>query len=170
MSDVAPTTAPGTQAELDLAGTAYPVGLKTTDKDGRLQIDLVSHDEVFEVERYAYDEESFSLMEAAEEHYSPPLPLLSFPIHTDDPGSWSGTMTTGPIARPATAKISTSIEHTYIGGTSEDTLKVVVDLDLVADQNRAPLKRQLVFWFEKGRGLIKREFGSADVRQPPNSQ
>jgi hypothetical protein len=170
MEEIAPQTPPGTQAELLLAGTTYSVDLKTTDKAGNLRIDLIGHGEVFETEDYEYDPHSFSVEEAAEEQYAPPLPLLTFPIRTEDPVSWSGTLTSGHIGRQATATVTTTTERSYLGGAGEDTLKVNVVLNMVADPNHPPLSRQLVFWFARGRGLVKREFGTTSVRQPPNAQ
>jgi hypothetical protein len=79
-------------------------------------------------------------------------------------------MTSAEIGRQATATITAGNETLYIKGLAADTIKVVVDLNLDADPNRPPLKRQLVFWFQKGHGLIKREFGSASIRQPSDSQ
>ena len=169
IDDMRPDAQPGKTADLVLAGTAYPVTLRQTRNAGRVELDLISHGEVLESERYEIGSQSFSLLDAAEEHFLPALPLLRFPLTIGENWTWTGTMTTGRIPRPATASVAISTADLFAGGASHDTVKAMVDLSFEANPGRAPLKRQLSFWFDPNDGLIQREFGTASVRQPPKT-
>jgi hypothetical protein len=166
MAELAPETVPGKSADLILAGTSYPVQLVVKRNQDRMELILENHDEPFEIERYEVGSNEFSLLDAAEEHFWDPLPLLKFPLRMGEGWTWVGTMTTGQIPRRATAKIVPSSETLFISGVSYETIKVDVDLSLYANMGKTPLKRSLDFWFEPKGGLIKRAFGTASVRQP----
>lgn len=164
--DFAPATTPGATADLILGGNKYPVNIRAKKDGDQVTFLLLDHGEVFESETYQSTDKAFSLVNAADEKYDPPLPLLKFPMRDVEKWSWSGNMVTGTIARKATATISTTREPLYLKSSPHETLKVTVDIGLEANPGKAPLWRQLVFWFEPGAGIIKREFGSASVRQP----
>ena len=166
MAELAPETVPGTSAELMLAGTSYSVQISVKRNEDRMELILLSHGEPFEIERYQVSADRFSLLDAAEEHFVPALPLLKFPLRIGDGWSWAGTMKTGDISRQASAKIVSAWETLFVSGVSHDSVKITVDLAFDANKGKPPLKRQLVFWFEPKAGLIKREFGTASIRQP----
>lgn len=166
IDELAPDVLPGATADLVLAGTAYPVALNRINHGDTLELDLVSHGEVLEAERYQRGPSSFALLDAAEEHFKPGIPLLKFPLRVGESWTWRGNMTTGLIPRSATATIATASDSVFLTDTSHDTVRTTVDLSFEADPGKAPLKRQLIFWFEPKAGIVKRQFGTASVRQP----
>jgi hypothetical protein len=167
LSDMAPDASPGKTADLILGGTTYPVDIRLARSQGQMTLDLAGHGEILESERYGVEGQTFGLLDAAEEHFKPMLPLLKFPMHTGDAWSWSGSLTTGGISRPATAAISTANERIFAGGVSHETVRSTVDISMEANPGKQPVQRQLIFWFEPKAGVIKRQFGAESIRQPP---
>lgn len=166
ISQIAPATIPGTSADLLLAGTPYPVQIVVKRSGNIMELVLQNHGEPFEIERYEVSPDQFGLIDAAEEHFAPPLPLLKFPLTMGEEWGWSGTMSTGQIPRLATAKVTPAWETLFLSGVSHKTVKIDVDLSLYANKGKSPLKRSLDFWFEPKLGLIKRQFGSTSIREP----
>jgi hypothetical protein len=165
LSDMTPQALPGKTSDLILAGATYPVTLKAVEKPDTLTLDLISHGEVLESERYGITGETFGLWDAAEEHFKPMLPLLKFPLHLGDSWDWTGCLATGGISKPAVAEISTESERIFTAGASHETVRTTVDISVDANPGKPQLKRQLIFWFEPKAGIITRQFGPS-VRQP----
>jgi hypothetical protein len=134
-----------------------------------LRFDLVAHGEVFETEEYEDGPRQFSLLYSGEERYNPPLPLLQFPFGFGDKWDWNGSMTSGGIPRKASATVITASDRLYYGNQSHETVRVSVGISLSANPGSPPLRRDLTFWFEPQSGIVKRQFGSASIRQPPSS-
>ena len=166
-SDLKPDADPGPQV-VNYGGTEIPVNVKTTRKDDQFQIDLWYQGADMETEKYRSLPTEFDLENAAGEDYTPPIPLLYFPMNAGDSWKWSGQMMTGPTGRKATAVVSTREEEIDVG-TVVHALVVEVDLSMESGAS-APATRELNFWFVKDKGLVKREFGASTSRAPATSK
>lgn len=162
-ADLKPDANPGPQKAI-YAGTVIPVDVKTNTDNGIFTIDLRYQGVSMEQEQYKSSPTEFDLVNAAGEQYTPPLPLLRFPMNAGDAWKWSGQMVTGPTSRNASAQVSTREDKVDIG-TLADALVVQVDMSMDSGAN-TPATRQLSFWFVKGKGIVKREFGASTSRVP----
>jgi hypothetical protein len=167
--DLQPDAAPGDEAELVLAGTRLPVELRHSQQAEMLTLELLAHGELLEREVYRSLPEEFGLVEASKERYDPPLPLLRFPLQIGETWEWSGTMEMAASPRPVTATVATASDKLYLGEAPTEAVKVSVHLAIDAGPNLPPAKRELTFWFAPGRGLVRREFGAASHREPPQT-
>ena len=79
-------------------------------------------------------------------------------------------MTATAVERPATAEIDSSIGKVTMVDGPQTAVRVDVRLHMPAFGDSGAGRRALVFWFVKGRGLVRREFGSESVREPTVSQ
>jgi len=149
-----------------LAGTPYPVTVKPFERGDDIRFDFVSHDEVFESELYEQTATMFFVIEAADERYVPAMPILRFPLTIGDSWKWEGEIVSSGISYKAGATITTGSEDLYFSGMKHHTVRVLVRISLEANPGKSPLERELTFWFEPGKGIIKREFGSASEREP----
>jgi hypothetical protein len=163
-----PGASPGDEAILLLGGVRIPVKVARKEEDGRIMILLEAHGQVIDEEYYLQTAEGFLLVRAGEETYDPPVPLLRPQMRTDETWQWSGSMTAGQ-ARPASAKVTNSVETLFVGGESLPAVRVDVGLEFESG-GPAPAVRTLSFWFAKDRGLLKREFGSHSSRVPPGTE
>lgn len=166
--DLKPDALPGKRAEMLMAGTHIPVDLSVRSADSEFVIVLHAHGETFETEKYRTTPTSFSLSEAGGDNYVPALDLLRFPMHLGDQWTWQGRVLSGGIQRQATATVSSSSTTLYQGGLTTEAVKVDVDLSLYSEGDKTPAARKLVFEFVPGKGIVRREFGDASVRQPPS--
>ena len=154
--------------KIGYAGTIIPVEVKRENADGNFALKFWYQGAELEKEVYRSKSNEFDLVNAAGEDYSPPLPLLMFPMHAGDSWKWSGQMLIGPTGRNATAIISTR-EDKIDTGTMSDAL--VVEVDLSIDNGApTPATRQLMFWFVKGLGVVKRDFGASTSRMPAGAK
>ena len=55
-------------------------------------------------------------------------------------------------------------------GNLADALLVEVDISMESGAANAPATRQLMFWFVKGKGLVKRDFGASTSRVPAEAK
>jgi hypothetical protein len=166
ISALKPNAKIGTSAVLKLADIDIPVEVAQTEADGKLQIDLKAYGQVFETEKYGIDPNKFSLIDAAGETYSDPLPLLKFPMNVGDIWRWDGTMTAGAEPHKSSAVVTTSAEQLLVPGLgTSDSVLVVVDLSIESGA-QTPATRKLRFWFVKDKGLVKRQFGIGSTREP----
>jgi hypothetical protein len=167
-TDLNPTGSIGKKAKLKLGEITVDCDVEEKKTENTFTIQLKSYGQLFEREVYAYDAGSFSLSDAAGETYDKPLTLLKFPMNVGDSWRWTGTMTSGNEPHKATAQISTSSEQLLLAeGGATDSILVVVDLNLESGgPNDAT--RKLRFWFVKGKGLVKRQFGIGSTREPAN--
>src|SRR5205085_4343464 len=88
-SELKPDGDPGTRAKMVMSGMIIPVDLKTRTDPKGFFIDLWYEGEKFEEEQYRSTPEEFQLVNAAGETYSPPIPLLRFPMNVGDAWKWS---------------------------------------------------------------------------------
>ena len=109
----------------------------------------------------------FSVSQAAGEEYVPPIPVLEFPLKVGGPPiRWSGTLSSELSPHHATARIVISTDKVAVGDGAVSTIRSDVEID-IDPLNRTPAtQRRLSFWFEPGKGLIKRQFGATSAREP----
>lgn len=156
----------GNRAKLVLAGDPIDVHVSCAEAGGNVTIKLNAHGATFEEERYKKTADSFFLVDAALSVFDPPLLLAKVPMHSGDKWTWTGQMSSGGVAHPASAAITTSTERVFPPNAGAvDALKVVVDLQIDGG-GPTPAKRQLSFWFAQNQGLIKRQFGTTSTREP----
>ncbi len=156
---------PYTKADLILAGTRIPVKLSLKRNGTELHFLLWASEQQVEEEVYDLTPAQLALINASGEAFSPPIPLLMFPLSPGREWDWSGTMMSGPTKRLATGTIQTQAANLNIVGGPYET--VLVKLKLSMDGGGAtPAERELSFWFARGAGLVKREFGSSSTREP----
>jgi len=163
LNPVAPIDAKG---KLELGKIDMPVEVVQKKTNDTLTLDLRAFDQSFEQEVYKFDQDSFSLSYAAGDNYDSPLPLLKFPLTIGNQWDWSGTMTSGNLPHKATATVRTSMEQVLLP-VSGATNCVLVAVDLsIESGGPTPATRKLRFWFVKGGGLVKRQFGIGSSRDP----
>lgn len=151
-----------------MGGTPMEVQVKAVSKDRLFNIELWYAGEIFETESYEVLPETVSLVNAAGETYDPPVPLLRFPMNVGDAWDWKGKMMTGPISHDSAATVTTGADKVDMAGSQSDAVRVDVDLRMDSGTDK-PALRRLEFWFVKGKGLVKREFGSSTSREPLDS-
>jgi hypothetical protein len=166
-SDLKPDGDPGPKAKMVMSGMIIPVDVKTKASPQEFDIDLWYQGELFEEEQYHVTPDEFQLVNSASETYSPPIPLLRFPMNVGDVWKWSGQMITGPVGRGAKATIRTQDDKVDMGAAT-DALMVEVDLSIESGASE-PAMRRLTFWFVKGKGLVKRQFGDSTSRLPDSA-
>lgn len=165
VQELQPEAFPGTDAELLIQGTHVPVKLSQQKKDLSTTLTLAVHDEPFEVESYRSMSDSFELVSAAGETFTPPLDLLRFPLEVGSTWDWKGTMGFGS-AYPATAVVTTANDSLDLG-VPTSSIKVLVAITIEANgPDKLPAHRDLSFWFVPGKGVVKRDFGAGSIRQP----
>ncbi len=162
-ADLRPDADPGPE-KIVYAGTVVPVETKRNNVNGDYVMDFWYKGYSMETEKYKSTPSEFDLVNAAGEDYSPPLPLLYFPMNAGDSWKWSGQMVTEPISHNATAIISTREDEINVGTMAH---ALVVEVDLSIDNGTStPATRQLTFWFVKDKGVVKRDFGASTSRIP----
>jgi len=162
-ADLQPDADPG-PAKIVYAGTVIPVQTKRRNEDGDYVMDFWYQGTIMETEKYRSTPTEFDLVNAAGEDYSPPLPLLYFPMNAGDSWKWSGQMVISPTSHNATAVVSTREDEINVGTMAH---ALVVEVDLSIDNGTtSPATRKLTFWFVKGKGVVKREFGASTSRIP----
>jgi hypothetical protein len=167
MTDLKPDALPGEEAQLVYGGTKVPVTLAQERSGSDLTLRILAHNEPTEMEVYRVGAQEFSISNAAGEVYEPPIDLLRFPLRLGASWDWAGTMTAGGLQKNATARVETSADRLFPETVPLDAVKVAVKLDIVANPPNGPTaKRDLTFWFAEGRGVVRRAFGAASVREP----
>jgi hypothetical protein len=165
--DVQPDADPPPKAKLLYLGTTVPVTVKAERKGDIFTINLLAHGDLFDSEEYVKTLDGLALSNAAGEVYSPPIPLLKFPLAVgDEPMTWVGTLSGELDPHRASAKISSSKESVTLGQTSAETIRVQVDILLESISEGESAERRLVFWFLPKKGVVKRQFGTTSTREP----
>ena len=164
--DLMPDSSPGKTASMVMAGTPIRVELSTEETGTQFRILLKAHQQTFESESYQSGPCGFSLVEASGDKYSPDLDLIRFPMSVGDVWNWEGVVSSGDIRRKATATVRSESTNLYLEGAPVEAVKVSVDLALFSEGAKLPANRKLVFEFVPNRGLVRREFGDASVREP----
>ena len=149
-----------------MGAVTLPVEIKQKITPDLIELRLVAHHEPIDLEGYRSTPHEFGAVFAEGEHYDPPIPLLRFPMTVGESWNWSGYMTATAVARPATAEIDSSIGKVTMADGPQTAVRVDVRLHMPAFRDSGAGRRALVFWFVKGRGLVRREFGSESVREP----
>jgi hypothetical protein len=153
------------QATLNYGGTPVLVEMKREAAGQEVRFLLSAHGEVLETEVYRSSTSEFSLI-SIDERFEPPLPLLMFPMTLGKPWEWAGELVAGGVRHGAKATISPSTEQLFLTKTGGvDTVKIDVDLK-IDSKTSTPAKRHLTFWFARGKGIVKREIGTATSREP----
>lgn len=164
--ELKPSALVSAKATLTYANLDIPVEMKVKKGVSEIEVELIAHEEVMETEIYTFDMESFKLKEAAAESYNPPLPLLTFPLNLGETKTWSGTILSGDSPHKGDATISAKEDAVDMpDGTQQPAIKVTVELRYDSG-TPVPAKRTLEFWFAKGQGPIKRDFGEGASRAP----
>jgi len=156
-------------ATLVFYGTHVPVKVNAKKTGDILDLRFISHDEEIESERYRYSDREFDLVQAAEDTFTPPIPLLKFSFTTGDSWDWKGTLKEGNATRSASAQIRTSFDRVQIKTLWTDCAKSDVLLSIDSG-TAAPATRQLSFWFAAGQGPFKRTFGLGSTRTLPEDE
>jgi len=152
-------------ATLNYGGTPVDVTMKRVANGQEVSFLLSAHDEVLESEVYQSTTGEFALV-SIDEKFEPPLPLLKFPMTVGESWNWSGELVAGGLRHRATAKITPSTEQLFLTKTGGvDTVKISVALQ-IDSKTPNPAKRPLTFWFARGKGIVKREIGTATSREP----
>jgi hypothetical protein len=160
-----PDHPPYVRANLVLSGTVVPVQVTASRQGDQVRLRLDAHGETLEEELYRLDGDAFRMEYAVGERFDPPVTLMQSPVRPGETWEWAGTLSVGPLSRRATANVVTSREELNLPGGPYDALRVNVTLSL--DSGKAtPAVRELRFWFAKGRGLVRREFGASSTREP----
>ncbi len=160
-----PQAVPYTKANLIYQGSVVPVDVRADDDGKNLNIKLMVADETSATEKYAYDSSGFRFVGTDAETYDPPIPLVHYPLVADAPWHWAGTIRLGDQSYPAEADIKAKAEDLNITAGHFNTYLVEVELSF---DGGAPekSKRRLRFWFDPGKGVVKREFGLNSSREP----
>lgn len=154
-------------AILDYSGTKIPVTVETHREGNVFSIVLSAMEQETDREVYTVQPNEFDLQQGVSETYTPPLPLLKFPMNVGDTWAWKGTLSTGVPPPPATATIETSADKVYLKDRGNvDAVKVTVNL-LIEGGGPDKVQRTLSLWFVKDLGPVKREFGKESSRLPP---
>lgn len=164
--ELRPDVQPGWKANLAILSTDIPVDVDQKIEGSEITLRLLSFGEELEVERYKSTPASFELLQMAGEEFSPPLPLLQFPVRGGSQIPWKGKLVIGELERNAEATIRAKQEPMKEKGfENAGAIRVTVDLKI---DGGAPTRasRMLDFWFVEGKGLLKREIDKGSTRFP----
>jgi hypothetical protein len=166
--DIKPEAAPPARATLLYQQPPpIPLKIKSSLKGEEFTISLYAHDDLFDYEKYIATHDQFSIVHGAGEDYVPPIPLLKFPLNLGGPGwSWLGTLSSEENPHPARATITTAPDTVTVGMATFWTVRVTVDMTISPYRGAPAVARRMVYWFEAGHGLIKRDFAGTSIRAP----
>jgi len=152
------------KAELIYTGWNLPVEMTRKLEPGKVRFEFSTLGTVVdsETELYETNEQVFGLMEMNMEAYSPPIPLLKFPMNVGETWQWKGVQESGGRQHKAWADIKSKIVKMPEIGI-EEAVQVTVSLFVESNAGR-PSERSIEFWFTKGRGIVKRTYGEAIAR------
>lgn len=153
------------RATLLYGGTEVAVTVTRQASGSQVKFILTAHGQVFETETYEDNDGSFAFV-GIDDQFEPPLPLLKFPMRIGDKWEWKGTLKSATVSHPATATVTTARDNLFLAGQGDlETLRS--DVRLFLDSGTpTPAERKLTFWFVQGRGIVRREIGTATIRQP----
>ncbi len=156
---------PYTKARLILAGTEVPVEVQEVRSGESFVLRLVSHGEILEEERYESGPGGFRFLGGSGETFDPPIPLVRLPMTVGESWDWTGVAALGPTEKRATAKVTSGRERLNLASGVHDAIKVAVSLSVETSPQQTA-KRELTFWIEPNRGVVRREFGAGSTREP----
>jgi hypothetical protein len=163
IDEISPTKGIPTKAQMAIEGSKVVVQLEAHEEGHDFEIELNTDDEHFDHEAYSVWPTQFSLEKVAGEEFDKPLTLLKFPMHVGETWDWQGYVSADGDRLGATAHVATSQESVYIRSVPVTAIVSRVTLKIMA---KKPIERRLKFYFAKGYGLFKREFGDNSVREP----
>ncbi|MBS1707829.1 MAG: hypothetical protein JSS65_03805 [Armatimonadetes bacterium] len=160
-----PQAVPYTKGNLIYQGSVVPVDIKSADDGKTLKLEFIVDGETTGSETYTYDATGFRFAGTEAELYEPALPLVHYPFKSEDPARWTGEIKMGDHSYPAEAEIKAKKEDLNITAGHFNTYLVEVQLSF---DGGAPekSKRRLRFWFDPGKGVVKRELGLNSSREP----
>lgn len=169
-----PGASPPREANLILNGTEIPVVLKEKRDSNFIVYSWIvdpagESGEPVEVESEKYFDTTdlFSFAATAQEKYDPPISLIQYPMTVGKGWEWAGEVITGKSKAKAKASVSSKSDTLNLSTGKVSALMVVVEL--AYDGISSPNKRELKFWFEPGKGLIRRELWASSTRTPRTS-
>jgi len=169
--DLKPGELPPKEATVILTGAQIPVVLDAKRSGEKIVLRWItdaakeSGDPVeVETEVYLSGDEGFSIARAPHETYDPPIRLIRYPLEVGDTWEWSGTIQSGVNVYPASATISTSSDALNLASGKFPALLVTAEVKTSA--GAVATKRNLKFWFQPEKGLIRREFWQSSTREP----
>lgn len=146
----------GAKNELQIASEVIPVVTESRVEGDRRILRFMSHGAELEREEYLLSEESLLLARTSSDLFEPPLPVLKFPLRLGEEWSWKGSIRSGDLLVPAEAKVLAIREP--IDLPPSDALKINIVLTI---RDKDSSRRELLFWFVEGEGLVKRQFGAS---------
>lgn len=156
------------QNKLIIGNTSLDANVLQSFRSDVVTESVQTHDVEVNKEQYKFDTSGLSLIEASDDVFNPPLPLLEFPAGSNWTSSWTGTVQEGPSSRSATAKVSAAPIDLMFADHSEKGVKV--DVSLAMDSGTpVPSQRQFTFWISST-GIVKRSFGEGTTREVPGLQ
>ncbi len=153
-------------ATLGYGGTEVAVLMKRSEMAGGLiKFVLIAHGQEFETETYQNSDKVFAFV-GIDDVFEPPIPLLKFPMKVGDKWEWQGNLTSATVPHKAEATVTTAREQLFLKKVG-DVDSVRSDVRLLLDSGTpTPAERKLSFWFVRGKGVVKRELGTATTREP----
>lgn len=156
-------------ATLRLANLEIPIELKLEARTTERELQLINEGVVMEKETYRVTTEGIWLVKLRDgetgETFVPALPLLQFPMRVGDSFSWDGKMIIGNRALPTSGRIQTGAETISLATGPTEAVRVEILLEL-RDGSPRPAQRRLTFWFVKGEGPLRRDYGGQEIREP----
>lgn len=156
-----PGASPGATATLRLGSsltTEFEVTLRQHTAGPEVVLELMSGGETLEREVYDAQAQAFRLVAAADDGFAPPIEIVRYPAHDGDVWDWKGKVVYAGSTHDANATITLSKDG--------EAIRSVVDLKVSADEGRPDLERSMKFWFEPGKGVVRRAFGDVSSRRP----
>ena len=160
-----PSALPYTQARIILAGTEVPAEMSREVKGADVYFKIVSKNAVLEEEHYENDKNGFRFASLTGETFNPPIPLIRYPFKVGESWEWTGTAGLGPNIKKATAVLKSAGDTLNLATGVYDCVRVTADL-VVSTGGPGKSTRPLKFWFEPGKGIVKREFAYSSTREP----
>lgn len=170
LADLTPEADPGPKALLSLGisaaapknsppTTEFPVAIVRRHEGSETSLSLLTGGEAIEREIYDVRDGHFRVVAAGEGTFAPPLELLRPPVAEGPAGTWKGSLVYAGISREAHASVEAHRDGKDV--------RIDVALLVATDPGRPPLRRNLTFWFRKGRGVVRRSFAEVSSRRPP---
>jgi len=149
---------------LRIASMEMPATISLTAGGTRRKLSIQRDGVTIEEEVYGVTTEEITLVQlGTAESFSPPIPLLRFPVAIGKSLDWKGQLLLSDREFFGTAKIVSERTMADMPNGSFETVLVTVDLSI--DTGDQGAKRKLRIWFADGEGPIKRDFGN-QVREP----
>lgn len=163
--ELKPETFPYDEGYLVLAGTQIPVTLEESKEGNILTFAVKANGALIEREQYQSDESGFRFLGGPGITFQPAIPLVRYPMKSDEKWEWSGKMVQSGSTYDAKAEIAAKSELLNTAAGEFMTLMIQVDLKLDVG-TKEPAVRSLKFWIAPGDGVIRREFGASSTREP----